>query len=100
MSLLSLQFLVLLVLMAVSARAPADRLSEGRPLAFVAFAVGSAPALVGASVLEGGEPATAAAVGGVQGLLIVLGTAVLGFARWRCRRLDAGRVPAPVPDEG
>lgn len=100
MSLLSLPFLALLVLLAVSAGAPADRLSEGRPLAFGIFIVIAAPTLIGAHLLERQEPAIAVAVGGVQGLLLVLVTAVLGFARWRCRVLDGRRVPAPVPGEG
>lgn len=94
MSLLSLQFMVLLLLLAVSARAPAVRLSEGRPHAFVAFIVFAPLMLCGASVLDGNGLVTAAAVGAIQGLLLVLGTAVLGFARWRCRFLDAGREPA------
>lgn len=100
MTVLSFRFLVLLVLMAVSAHAPADRLSEGRPFAFVVFAVFSAPALIGSSLLEGGDPTTAVAVGGIQSLLLVLGTAVLAYGRWRCRSLDAGRMPGPAADEG
>jgi hypothetical protein len=99
MNFLSLQFLVLFVLVAIS-RAPADRLSEGRPMGFLAFTAITPAALIGASTLDGKDPTTAIVVGTIQSLLLALGTATLAFGRWRCRSLDAGRMPGPAADEG
>jgi hypothetical protein len=100
MKLLSFQFVALLLLLTVSARTPADRLSTGRPLAFVVFAVVAPPILIGASTLDGKDPATAIVVGTIQSLLLALGTATLAFGRWRCRSLDAARLPVRVIEEG
>ena len=99
MELISLQFLTLFAMAYVSGRTVADRLSRGRPLTFVAFVLIGPATLIWAGLFDGKDPATAVAVGAIQGLLLVLGTAVLGFARWRCRTLDAGRMPAPTADE-